>query len=127
LDVTLLPTTARFCNRCGVALPGTVFTRRPESAGAIPRRPRFPRPWWLFNLWFACSDSEVDCTPSAGRSAVLLAYGKSMFNLGWRYEHAIGARRNLTEAARCYWKAARLGDATAAGRLASTQAGTSVS
>jgi TPR repeat protein len=48
----------------------------------------------------------------------LLAYGKSMFNLGWRYEHALGARRNLSEAARCYWKAARLGDPEAAGRLA---------
>jgi TPR repeat protein len=52
----------------------------------------------------------------------LLAYGKSLFNLGWRYEHAIGARRNLTEAARCYWKAARLGDASAVGRINPAQA-----
>lgn len=48
---------------------------------------------------------------------MLLAYGKSMFNLGWRYEHAVGARRNLNEAARCYGKAARMGDASAAARL----------
>ena len=48
---------------------------------------------------------------------MLVAYAKSMFGLGWRYEHAVGSRRNLAEAARCYGKAARLGDRSAARRL----------
>jgi TPR repeat protein len=39
---------------------------------------------------------------------ILLAYAQALFNLGRRYETAIGARRNLDEAARCYAKAARL-------------------
>jgi TPR repeat protein len=124
-DVTLLPSAARFCNRCGFALTATTRTGRtgPIAATSRARSGRlFSRPRWLFNLWFACLDCDSDCAASAGRSAVLLAYGKSMFKLGWRYEHAVGARRNLTEAARCYWKAARLGDATAAGRLASARA-----
>jgi hypothetical protein len=46
-----------------------------------------------------------------------MAYAKALFNLGWRYETAVGSRRNLEEAARCYWKAARLGDAGARQRL----------
>jgi TPR repeat protein len=32
-------------------------------------------------------------------------------NLGWRYEHGRGILRNVEEAARCYAKAGRLGEA----------------
>jgi hypothetical protein len=123
--LTLLPKVARFCNRCGTTLapPGATILARPSTALQPPRAPRFAWPRWLFNLWFACLEGGDGVTHSAseGRSAVLLAYGKSLFNLGWRYEHAIGARRNLAEAARCYWKAARLGDPSAAGRLQPTR------
>jgi hypothetical protein len=123
-DLTSLPAVARFCNRCGVALSAETFNGPGPTRSSRPRfskasGPSFSRPRWLYNLWFACVDCDTGIahSASAGRSAVLLAYGKSLFNLGWRYEHAVGARRNLTEAARCYWKAARLGDPSAAGRL----------
>jgi TPR repeat protein len=43
----------------------------------------------------------------------LLAYARALFNLGWRYETAVGSKRNLEEAARCYQKAARLSVAAA--------------
>jgi hypothetical protein len=50
---------------------------------------------------------------------IVLAYAKALFNLGYRYETAVGSRRNLEEAARCYWKAARLGDSAARERCES--------
>jgi TPR repeat protein len=54
---------------------------------------------------------------------ILLAYGRALFNLGSRYETAVGSRRNVEEAARCYWKAARLGDAAARGRYGAASLG----
>ena len=72
-------------------------------------------PWWLWWLWGGAP--RVQESGFADRSAMLLAYARSMFGLGWRYEHAIGSRRNLDEAARCYTKAARLGDPAAVDRL----------
>ena len=105
-DLVLLPSTARFCSRCGEPLAP------PLRPGYAPRAAR-----WLWNLWCACPDADVDVPAWAGRSSVLLAFGKSMFNLGWRYEHAVGARRNLDEAERCYGKAARLGDPSAMRRF----------
>ena len=105
-DLDFLPASARFCNRCGEPLAPQ---RRP---GYAPRAAR-----WLWNLWCACPDAGADVPAWDGRSAVLLAFGKSMFNLGWRYEHAVGARRNLAEAERCYGKAARLGDPSAMRRF----------
>ena len=55
-------------------------------------------------------------TPSR-QTLMLIAYGRALFNLGWRYEHAPAWRRNPDEAARCYGKAARLGDTAAVERL----------
>jgi TPR repeat protein len=40
-----------------------------------------------------------------------------MFRLGWRYESGVGAGRNEHEAVRCYFKAAKLGNADALARL----------
>jgi len=85
-DLTSLPLEARFCNRCGVALPEQ--TELPATAAAEPFQPPL----------------------------ILLAYAKALFNLGWRYESALGSRRNLREAERCYCKAARLGDVAALSR-----------
>jgi TPR repeat protein len=89
-NVSELPAVARFCNRCGFPLPEW-FGAKPPSAPDSP--PPLPQ------LFVA--------------PLILLAYGRALFNLGWRYETAIGSRRNVEEAARCYWKAARLGDAAA--------------
>jgi TPR repeat protein len=85
-DVSALPLEARFCNRCGLTLP----ERTPLRAAPAPEPFQPP--------------------------LILLAYAKALFNLGWRYETALGSRRNLREAARCYGKAARLGDAAARAR-----------
>jgi TPR repeat protein len=85
--VSALPPGARFCSRCGFPLP-------PHVAGdSVPSPPPLP---------------QLFASP-----LILLAYGRALFNLGWRYETAIGSRRNVEEAARCYWKAARLGDVAA--------------
>ena len=61
-------------------------------------------------------------SPDPLQPLILVAYAKALFNLGSRYEAAVGSRRNLGEAARCYWKAARLGDAAARERLAAEPA-----
>lgn len=89
-DVTRLPATARFCNRCGSPLP---------ARGGQPLLP-------------AATSVAPPALPF-DPPQILLAYARALFNLGWRYETAVGSRRNLEEAARCYWKAARLGDAGA--------------
>lgn len=99
-DVARLPPTARFCSRCGLPLPDHVH--RTAAAAAHATVPPMPVP------------AEERIPPPA----ILLAYARALFNLGCRYEMAVGSRRNLEEAARCYWKAARLGDAAAACRFA---------
>ena len=115
VDLSLLPAGARFCHRCGVALSEKPARRLTASKPIVypAAGPAFSRPRWLVNLWCACTEGDDQSQPVIGRSAMLLAYAKSLFNLGWRYEHAVGARRNLNEAARCYSKAARLGDLSA--------------
>ena len=93
-DVSALPPAARYCRRCGVLLP-----YRPPAASAPSRPPPLP-------------------VLPYRQTQILVAYGRALFNLGWRYEHAPAWRRNPDEATRCYGKAARLGDAAAAERLA---------
>jgi hypothetical protein len=88
-DVTPLPPVAKFCSRCGAPLPEH-FHRQPVAPAAVPEAP-VPAPSAPFRP-----------------SEILLAYARALVNLGWRYESAVGSRRNLEEAARCYWKAARL-------------------
>ena len=94
-DVTALPPVARFCNRCGSDLPKW-FHGKPMPSLPIP-------------------DPPIPTNPPAELPPplILLAYARAMFNLGCRYETAVGSQRNMQEATRCYWKAARLGDAAA--------------
>lgn len=49
---------------------------------------------------------------------MLYGYATALFRLGRRYERALGADRNLDEAARCYFKAAKLGNLAGFARLA---------
>src|SRR5688500_5275645 len=80
-DVTALPPAARFCNRCGSDLPH----RHPSRSGALPPIP----------------DAPVQINPPAEPPPlILLAYARAMFNLGCRYETAVGSHRNMQEAAR---------------------------
>jgi hypothetical protein len=88
-DLTPLPPAAKFCNRCGSSLPEHFHryqTAQPAAATHSPAPP--PAPFQP--------------------PQILLAYARALLNLGWRYESAVGSGRNLEEAARCYWKAARL-------------------
>ena len=116
IDLGTVPPVARYCRRCGVRLR-TSDSRRPAALKASATGPFVPAPRWLWWLWGGAPRAQESAFALADRSAMLLAYARSMFGLGWRYEHAVGARRNLNEAARCYDKAARLGHASAAGRL----------
>ena len=100
-NLSALPDTARFCNRCGFALPERL-PQPPVVAEGIDDTP----------------DATVLPDEAYQPPLILLAYAKALFNLGNRYETAIGSRRNVEEAARCYWKAARLGDTAARERVA---------
>ena len=104
-NLSLLPPTARFCSRCGLPLPQAI-----SQSDAVPRTGNVATP-------LSSAEDEPFHPP-----LILLAYAKALFNLGNRYETAIGSRRNLEEAARCYWKAARLGDAAARERVDAQQA-----
>lgn len=97
-DVSALPPVARYCSRCGSFLP-QAFHQRAVPAAPAPPSLALPPP--------------LPFEPPL----ILLAYARALFNLGWRYERAVGSKRNLDEAARCYWKAARLGDAAARSRF----------
>jgi TPR repeat protein len=94
-DVSALPPSARFCNRCGVHLVRPF----PAKHASLPPTQ---------------SPSPCEAFPPP---LILVAYARALFALGWRYETAVGSRRNPEEAARCYGKAARLGDAAALHRL----------
>ena len=91
-DVSAFPPSARYCSRCGFQLPWRAPKPHPLPASVAP-------------------------PVSLPSPPFLLTYGRALFNLGWRYETAVGSRRNPNEALRCYGKAARLGDALAIRRL----------
>jgi len=95
-NLSALPAMARFCNRCGRAVP--------EGFSAMKEPPAEPE------------TTIASTAESFPRPLILIAYGRALFNLGVRYETAVGSRRNVQEAVRCYWKAARLGDEAARDR-----------
>jgi hypothetical protein len=115
-DLTDLPFGARYCRHCGVRLPfpaARIAPREPYGpGGTLPAEGQFN---WRF--WWWGGAPRVQQSRPGDRTSMLLAYAKSMFGLGWRYEHAVGSRRNFNEAARCYWKAARLGNPSALSRF----------
>ena len=96
-DLSALPARARYCNRCGSPLPEPARSTHAAGFASVAVPPSLP--------------PEPFQPP-----LILLAYGRALFNLGYRYETAVGSRRNLLEAGRCYSKAARLGDAAALAR-----------
>jgi TPR repeat protein len=100
-DITHCFLSARFCPRCGTtlaALPGE--TPPPLPIPPLPLRV------------LAIEPSESRVTHS-----LILGYANAMFRLGWRYENGHGTPRNCTEAVRCYFKAAKLGNGSALTRL----------
>lgn len=51
-------------------------------------------------------------------SPTIVGYANALLRLGRRYERHLGFERNVSEAVRCYLKAARLGNSEALARLA---------
>jgi hypothetical protein len=107
-DLTHCFLSARFCPRCGVvlaSLPGERLPAVPRAAALVPVPPP-PLP-------------VLTIEPSEGRGthSLILGYANAMFRLGWRYENGDGTCRNDQEAVRCYFKAAKLGNASARARL----------
>jgi len=106
LDMTGVPSVARFCPKCGVQLPA-----RNAAGFLIPPEESSP----LYPVYHALREELgarlADETPQVASSLIILAYANAMLNLGWRYEHGRGAMQNVEEAARCYAKAGRLSEA----------------
>jgi len=108
---------ARFCPKCGGALPprdqvGVGVVALPEAGSPLLGVYQALREDLTIKLVQA---GEVEGATAredpAVRSLIVLAYASALLNLGWRYENGKGLMRNLEEAARCYAKAGRLREA----------------
>ena len=141
-DLARLPS-ARFCPRCGVALvpPPVPVSPLAENLPAVTSPdgepavvpPPAPTPqeaaavelvlaeWQRLQQSGALQDPiDLDPGPPAlegPRSAIIAGYANALYRLGWRYERHLGFERNVSEAVRCYLKAARLGNEEALARL----------
>ena len=107
-DLSRVQSVARFCPHCGIDLRNT---RQADVAPAetAEQAPAVSHQWHLFGSQSAAAQ--------AGRSSLVRGFAKALFRLGRRYEEGLGAAHNRQEAARCYQKAAILGDAEALERL----------
>jgi TPR repeat protein len=137
-DLDRLSLSARFCPRCGLGLgtpgPAGPFSSTPIATSVPPALPPFaapagpavlPNPAASAAAWLrirqggpAGVSHRVDI-----HSAMLLGYANAMYRLGRRYEIGHGTGRNVEEAIRCYFKAAKLGNPAALARLAPQCAG----
>ena len=121
--LSLLPDAARFCPSCGNKL--NVPRQLPAMGKCEPpvdevAPPSPGRTFWLrFPLRIVGTDMNhrPEKASQDTRTSILVGYASALFHLGWRYEMGLGASRNRAEAARCYTKAAHMGDASAAARL----------
>lgn len=142
-DLDRLSLTARFCPRCGLTLKppteplASVTIAATPSANAsavtppelppVPTNPAASAAAWLRIRQAGPAAKAVGPTYSVPgtdtHSAMLLGYANAMYRLGWRYETGQGTGRNVEEAIRCYFKAAKLGNPAALARLAPQCAG----
>lgn len=119
-DLTTLPEFARYCPECGLdthqSPPRALLARASEPMERVDWTPQWAH---LRQLVAPCNhplpEARVIHEPT---SHMLVGYSNAMYNLGRRYETGLGAARNPGEAARCYFKAARLGNVWALARLA---------
>lgn len=116
-ELSGIPVTGRYCPRCGIQLlvedagagkppPFATVIRESIEDSVTVRRIEQLRP----------VAAQAGDHPERGRRrSILRGYASALYRLGWRYESANGATRNLDEALRCYGKAARLNRSEAAG------------
>ena len=142
-DLARIAGSARFCPRCGMTLSAApVLSPEASSPATSPPSPRpvlpLPeQPVTSAAKWMRLRDAHAAPVPppTGGQhsalgnpndvhSTILLGYAKAMYRLGRRYETALGTGRNVAEAIRCYFKAAKLGNSAALARLAPQCAGT---
>ena len=119
-DLTRLPEWARYCPKCGLdthqSPPAAILSYATVPGGGDDR----------FMGWEHLRELAAPQIPAAREisaiheptSVMLTGYSNAMYNLGQRYETGLGAAKNPREAARCYVKAARLGNFWALARLA---------
>ena len=136
VDLSRLATPARFCPRCGVSLSAAAVPS-PVAPPAAPASPQpahpaveqraTPAAEWLRLREARAAPSRPPAGPQGEshttHSLILVGYANAMYRLGWRYETGLGTGRNVEEAIRCYFKAAKLGNPAALARLAPQCAG----
>lgn len=132
-DVSWLPVTARFCPRCGSAFNG-IPRRLPIPAAAVGAvltpgvqieayteegRRRIAAWLGLRNALSQTAAPVQGALPSrtGARTQIVIGYANAMYHLGTRYEDGLAIKRMPGEAARCFLKSARLGNADAKMRL----------
>lgn len=119
-DLSRLPQWARYCPRCGLDThqgpPAAILSYATAPDGGNDRIIG-----WEHLRELAAPQAATVPHISAihePTSIMLTGYSNAMYNLGQRYETGLGAAKNPREAARCYFKAARLGNFWALARLA---------
>jgi TPR repeat protein len=110
---------ARFCPQCGTPLARGDF----HPAEFVPFARRFDAVQSAAANWIMLRDRRGEKPAAMGpisfaHPLMLLGYANAMYRLGWRYETGDGTGRNVDEAIRCYFKAAKLGNPAALSRLA---------
>jgi hypothetical protein len=115
--VAHLPTVARFCPRCGAALPAD-RPPAPEAPPPLPEEHAVQFLGWLMPLVHADGQRPGALSAQSERPATLIAYINTLLHLGVRYEAGIGGTKNLAQALRYYRKAAKLGNELAQARVA---------
>ena len=123
-DMAGIPHSARFCPHCGTRLDrvrAAAESVATSAAAAAPALQRLRLSWNMLSGHRPPPDAPP--VPLALRCSSLtdmvVGYANAMCKLGGRYESGAGAARNPDEATRCYFKAARLGNADAVARLES--------
>lgn len=121
-DLSRLPDWARYCPRCGLdthqSPPAAIL-----SYAAAPDGGKDHFGWEHLRDLAAPEAPAGPDVPGVSvthepTSLMLTGYANAMYNLGRRYEAGLGTGKNPREAARCYFKAARLGNFWALARLA---------
>ncbi len=96
-DLRTLPVAAHYCPHCGSDVQPKPVLPLISKIPPLPHLERF-------------SHQPV-------RSSILRGFAAALYRLGQRYESGLGAASNLSEAHRCYCKAAKLGNQAAQEKL----------